>query len=1386
MRWSPVVLVLALGCALRPQAADTLEFPRTPNGLEEAPPASKRLLPELYGDLDAKVRTWFDHNAGRRLYVQLDRPMYRPGDDIWFRTWSVFSKTLQDDLRAAIQVELVDPSGITVETKNLSHALDVETSDFALSPDAPGGKWMLRATAGEDVLEREFVVASYRPPRIQKELEFVREAYGPGDRVEALVELKRGTGEVFAGQKVRAMMQIQGETVFSEELETDKTGAVLVSAALPRDLTSGDGLLTVLVDDGGVTESISRSVPIVLADVQLAFFPEGGDLVEGLPARVYLESQDRHGEPADVEGYVKDDRGAKVATFASLHDGLGRFEFTPQPGRRYTAHLVAPTGVDETFELPKAQKAGCALRAYDDLDTELSQVRVGVRCTRDQEVVVTGVLREQTLDTAVVKAGPQREGVVYLTPDKELRARQGAVRVTVFDLERNPLAERLVYRNRGKDLQVSIEADQEQYGPRDHVILKVKTTDPSGEPVPADLALAVVDDGVLNLADDEEGNILTRLYLDPELVEAPEDPDWYFDPKEKDGARGLDLVMGTRGWRRFEWAPVMTFDPALHVAAMVDTGMFMVPAQVDAMDDGMAMEEDRRGLRIPQMARRDRPMAPIPAAPPPMAPMEAPPMPVAQPALGAPMMPMGGKALAGERARERQAFGGRARKDMEWAADEPVLAHRMPRQSVPMAAVRVFPKPDYSEGFTGVRTDFRDTVLWQPFVHTDASGQGEVEFYLNDALTQFRVTAEGLGGTYAGRGEATLKSVLPVSLETRFPVAVSAGDRIDLPVTVTNTRAEKLDAQVSGEFASLLKAERDHGTLAVNANGSGTFWMPLTVGDGSGTTTVRLSVEGGGMEDTVEKELLVVPPGFPREWSAAGELSKSAKHTLHIDEVVPDSLVARVTWHPSTVSTLIEGMEGLIREPGGCFEQTSSTNWPNVAILNYLEAHEGDPRLKVQSSRALQVGYDKLTGYQVGSGGFETFGSGPGKEVLSAFGLLQFSDMARVYPVDRRVLDEDTKYLLSVRDGKGGFTNSGESAHGYGSAPKPVLDGFITWSLVATGNGPKMKTEIEHQARVARDTSDPYVLALAARVLANTDHPEADKALARLAALQVADGSFPGAESSITRSYEANLLVESTALASQALMDGGVKYRAQSDKAAGWLVNARQGAGTWGATQATALALGALSRHAEESRRPRSAGYLTVEVNGEKIGNVRYEPDQEGPIEIAGLERALKRGENTVILRHDGGEPLPYTVDVRWTSISPDTAPGAELSLETKLDRTEAKMGETVRLTASVKNETGAVVPSPIARIGLPAGLEAQTWQLKEMQERGEIAFFETRPREVTLYWEGVHQGAAHTVSLDLVAAIPGRYTGPASSAYPYYDDDEKAWDGGLEVTVKR
>ena len=77
-------------------------------------------------------------------------------------------------------------------------------------------------------------------------------------------------------------------------------------------------------------------------------------------------------------------------------------------------------------------------------------------------------------------------------------------------------------------------------------------------------------------------------------------------------------------------------------------------------------------------------------------------------------------------------------------------------QAAGWAPVRVFPVPQYTRAFDGPRTDFRETVYWNPTVETSASGDADVAFVTSDAVTSFRASAEGFSAAgLAGGGQAT-------------------------------------------------------------------------------------------------------------------------------------------------------------------------------------------------------------------------------------------------------------------------------------------------------------------------------------------------------------------------------------------------------------------------------------------------------------------------------------------------------------------------------------------------------------------------------------------------------------------------------------------------------
>lgn len=482
--------------------------------------------------------------APLQIYVMTDKPLYRPGETIWFRTWEV-DRAMTASATHGVTVQLVDPRGGVAVEKRVKAAAGSAHNDIALPTTLAGGRYVLRIRSDAGALEeRPLTISTYEVPRLKQQLEFLRRGYAAGDEVTATLTVLRSTGEPARGARVTGTALVDGVTVARPSAIVGRTGAVTLRFRLPATIDRGDGLLTAVVTDGGASESIQRRIPIETGRVALALYPEGGDLVRGLQSRVYFSATSAVGEPIDVGGKIVDDTGAQVATFKSTFRGKGTFAFVPAVGRRYQA-IVDRSGATP-IALPEPRESGCVLEVVDAENAKSSALDVTVACTETQPIQLVAALRGRDIGSIAGEVGPTRTKLRV-----PLAAAQGAVRLTLF-ASKTPSAERLVYRKLGSDLKITVTPDREAYAPRERVAATIDARDASGRAVSADLAIAVVDDAVLSLAGDRTARILARLYLEPEMPgQQIDDANFYFSG-DAEAPIALDLLLGTQGWRRFK------------------------------------------------------------------------------------------------------------------------------------------------------------------------------------------------------------------------------------------------------------------------------------------------------------------------------------------------------------------------------------------------------------------------------------------------------------------------------------------------------------------------------------------------------------------------------------------------------------------------------------------------------------------------------------------------------------------------------------------------------------------------------------------------------------------------------------------------------------------
>jgi len=692
-----------------------------------------------------------------------------------------------------------------------------------------------------------------------------------------------------------------------------------------------------------------------------------------------------------------------------------------------------------------------------------------------------------------------------------------------------------------------------------------------------------------------------------------------------------------------------------------------------------------------------------------------------------------------------------------------------------------------------VRTDFTETVFWHPMLVADAEGRAEISFDLSDSTGMFRLRADAHGQRRIGSGTAEVISKIPFSLEPKLPLEVAAGDRIDVPLAVVNDSKDELPVELlikPGDVkpANLVTLEgKPDRKLKLQAAQRAREFFTLNVTGEKGECELTFSGAAGRLADAVKRPLRVVPPGFPKSSSHSGEIDGSQEVVVDLPEYwVPGSLEVTLSAFPSMLADLERGMESILREPTGCFEQASTSNYPNVLTMQYMQEQEiANPAVTRRAKDLLRKGYAKLAGYECKQKGYEWFGGDPGHEALTAYGLMEFRDMARVYDVDRQMIDRTARWLMDRRDRKGGFKRNSKALDSFGRAPQQITNAYITWALSESGQE-GIEAEINHVVQLASASDDPYLIALAAAGALNArKQDQAKRLLDKLAKAQAEDGHLEGKQGSITRSGGQSLKVETTALAALAWLKSPA-FTGQANRAVKWIINSRQGSGGFGSTQATILALKTLVEHSKANRKTLTAGTLIVKRDDLEIGQHAFGPGQQETIVIDGLEANLKPGQNKLTVNLTGENKMPYALDVSYFTRKPSSHQDCPLRLATELAEDRVKAGETVALRAELTNVTDEGQPMTIAILGLPAGLEPRPDQLEELKKAGTIDYYETRAREVICYWRSLAPKKKVTVKLDLVAAVPGRYTGPASRTYLYYTSEQKQWADPLRVEIAR
>jgi len=301
---------------------------------------------------------------------------------------------------------------------------------------------------------------------------------------------------------------------------------------------------------------MKRKSPVREKAVNLRFFPEGGNLVQGVASRVAFEATDEAGNPIDVTGVVMNADKQESGSITTLHEGKGIFTYTPSGGRRKDLAEVEYSGKKYRFDLPVCLPQGVTME-IDNLSYPDS-IEIILRKKSDTPAEMLGL--------AILSGGEFQNAFYINTKYDETKFRtdktglpSGVSQILLFNNRGDILCDRLVFISNDDDfLEIKATTDKKSYKPFELVEIEFSITDRETNPVNTAFSLSIRD-----ASNEVAGShsVLTDLLLMSEIKGYVRNPSYYFESDDETNRAALDVLLMVQGWRRYAWKQMAGIEP---------------------------------------------------------------------------------------------------------------------------------------------------------------------------------------------------------------------------------------------------------------------------------------------------------------------------------------------------------------------------------------------------------------------------------------------------------------------------------------------------------------------------------------------------------------------------------------------------------------------------------------------------------------------------------------------------------------------------------------------------------------------------------------------------------------------------------------------------------
>ncbi len=1390
-----------------------------------------------------------------------DKPVYQPGDVIHLRSLTLAQPQRKPVAGQEIVFSVSDPKGnVVFRQRDVTSRFGIAALDCPLATEIIEGAYQIRCELGDTTSALAVQVEKYVLPKFKLTVDLDEPYYAPGQKVRGTV-----TARYFFGKAVgRGKVQIEADStdflarkLVDVTTQTDAAGVARFEFVLPPSLIgrpqdAGEARISLTAtvhDSAGQAQTAGVSRIVTEQPVHIEVIPESGQLVPGVANRVYFLTTYADGRPAATRIVVS----GLPDELQTNPLGAAVLEFTPQSDECHwlvrASDAAGKTGRHEVTLRADSADGQFLVRTDKAVYDGGQTVHVSVLGGGNEPVFVDLIKDGQTMLTDTIPVTDGRgEYVLDLPPELS-----GTIQLVASRLGRGglPITEnRVIYVRPADGLKLTAKLDRAEYRPGQSAKLSVAVTDAQGKPVPAAVSLAAVDEAVYSVLGHNAGvasplSSFEEKLLKPVYAIYDWSPDSELSASVADRDRFEQALFATAGQnktdrdailkeaiRRFgdndqrlldvlnrpDWEQLAESMPDLQKYIPLLRG----EGSTYSLRDSSYREASRRiellraerlslmdelwfglgaaiGLSVVAwllvLASRNNVLAAVLVTVFVIGVLISLLMPAVQ--------------SARESARRTQAQNDMRQLGMALDAGAAKAIAVFDPQKNDKGKESIAAADSAGIGPNGepprVRQWFPETLLWRPELITDENGRADMNIDLADSITTWRLSSSAVSSAgQLGGGQQAIRVFQPFFVDLNLPVALTRGDEIAIPAVVYNYLDKPLTVELQLADAPWLErldgAERNLELAPGEVRSISYRFKARQVG----RHELMVHAAGGGAADAIKRTIDVLPDGRRVEQTASGSLQQPADIAWSVPgDAIEGSVKATVKIFPSTFSEVVDGLEGIFQQPYGCFEQTSSTTYPNVLALDYLRrTHKSVPQVEAEARQYIALGYQRLLGFEVPGGGFDWFGRTPASRTLTAYGLMEFSDMARVSEVDPQLIERTRRWLLDQQNADGSWspdrnaTFHEDPTRGAADLEQLSTTAYIGWAVFAGGGGDQSKAGATVDYLLRREPAtidDPYVLALVANALLaiQPNSRDAEPYLARLETLcrRSDDGKLAWWDQEGDRRtmfYGAGRSgnIETTAMAALAMLHDGA-HSGTVRAALGWLVAQKDAGGTWYSTQATVLALRALLAGTDQPLADAQPRQIDIQLDGHTVKSLPIPVDQSDVVQQVDLSRGVLGGGHRLAIIEHTSTAAGYQATLVYHMPGADRPPAAEpLSIQLDYDKTSLTVDDRVNVTATVANHLPATAPMIILDLPIPPGFALESEDFESLKSSEKIAKYQLTARSAIVYLRELRPGEPLAIHYHLRATMPIKITAPAARAYEYYNPDHHAATTPTAITV--